>query len=89
MSAIQLSSASAALCSGLLLASFIMAEQTADPAPTAQMNRPLHVRNATPEPVAAKPRLPAIRRAVSPLPAAQMNRSSYRNSMDRAKGVCH
>lgn len=73
MSAIQLSAASAVLCSGLLLASFIVAEQTADPAPTVQMNRQLHVRNATPEPGDDMPRCPEIRRAVAPLPAAQMN----------------
>lgn len=89
MPAIQASAASAVLCSGLLLASFIVAEQTAEPLPTAQMNRSLHVTKAGPEPGAGMPRRPVRMPAVFPVPAAQMNRSLYRNRMDRAKGVCH
>lgn len=79
MSAYQASAASVALCSGLLLASFIMAEQTAGPLPSAQMNRALYVKKAAPEPVVGMPRRPVRVPVVFPVPAAQMNRSLYRN----------
>jgi hypothetical protein len=75
MSAYQASAASAALCSGLLLASFIMADQPIEPAPAAQMNRAQYVRKATPEPVVADR---CLCPPPAPAPATQMNRASYR-----------
>ncbi len=79
MSVYQVAATAIALCFGLLLASFIMAEQTDEPAPTAQMNRALYAMKATPAPVAQMPRRPVRKPAVLPAVSAQMNRSLYRN----------
>jgi hypothetical protein len=79
MSVYQVAATAIALCFGLLLASFIMAEQTDEPAPTAQMNRALYAKKATPAPVTQMLRRPVRKPAVPPAVSAQMNRSLYRN----------
>ncbi len=79
MSMYRASAASVALCSGLLLASFIMAEQTADPVPSAQMNRTQYIKKAAPEPAVGMPRRPVRVPVALPVPAAQMNRALYRS----------
>jgi len=79
MSVFQIAAAAVALCSGLLIASYIMASQTDEPAPTAQMNRALYLKKVEPAPVAQTRQRPLHRPAVPPAAGAQSNRSLYRN----------
>jgi hypothetical protein len=79
MSMFQVSAAAVALCTGLLLASFIMAAQADEPTPSAQMNRALYLKKSAPAPVAQMQRRPARKPATLPVASAQMNRSLYRD----------
>ncbi len=79
MSMFQVSAAAVALTTGLLLASFILAAQADEAAPSAQMNRSLYIKKAAPEPVAQMQRRPVRKPAALPAVSAQMNRSLYRN----------
>jgi hypothetical protein len=76
MSVSQIATAAVALCSGLLLASFIMAEQADAPLPSAQMNRG-NYKKASPAPVVQMRHRPVTKRVALPVVSAQMNRSLY------------
>ena len=73
MSAYKIASMSIALCSGLLLASFLMAAESSAPAPYAQMNRASY--DSSGRPVAVTRVKPAADRKIAPV--AQMNRAFY------------
>ena len=74
MSAYKIASMSIALCSGLLLASFLMAAESTAPMPHAQMNRASYHSPRPPVAVAQMNR--AGDRKIAPV--AQMNRALYR-----------
>lgn len=74
MSAYKIASMSIALCSGLLLASFLMAAESTEYVPHAQMNRASYHGPRPPVPVAQMNR--AGDRKIAPV--AQMNRALYR-----------
>ncbi len=76
MSVFRVAAAAVALCSGLLLASFIMAEQSAEVRAHAQMNRGLYVKKSEPAKTAGFERRP-VRKPVSVQIHAQMNRANY------------
>lgn len=81
MSAYKIASLSIALCSGLLLASFLMAAESTTPAPYAQMNRASYDSPRPPVAIAQMNR--AAYRKIAP--SAQMNRALYRK--DRLAAV--
>ena len=74
MSAYKIASMSIALCSGLLLASFLMAAESTTPAPHAQMNRASY--DSPGRPVAVTRMKRTGDRKIAPV--AQMNRALYR-----------
>jgi hypothetical protein len=76
MSVFQIAAAAVALCSGLLLASFIMAGQTDAPLPSAQMNRGDYKKAGT-APVGQMRHRPVRKPVALPVVSAQMNRSLY------------
>lgn len=75
MSAYKIASISIALCSGLLLASFLMAAESTAPAPHAQMNRASYEAHGGPVAVAQMNRAGYRRKIIH---VAQMNRALYR-----------
>ena len=76
MSVFRVAAAAVSLCAGLLLASFIMAGQTAEVRPHAQMNRATYVKKGEAAKRVEFQRRP-VRKPVTVTVGAHMNRKLY------------